>query len=245
MKTTKKLMAMAACAVMTVTSMVGMGASATNTYYLDNGNLDNYISTYSNNEANVSYHAQIKTNWCWAAAGQMLLEFFSGQQVSQYTVVSNVTSGSMENVTASASQLKEAMNYIMSSIKEDTEIKNYFSIQTSNISWTKMNNAINGSGLKPIAIKGNIYDSNGDYQSSHYLVAYSSYYTGSGQSRKWCIKTYDPYNFEKNGNGVLVPSNTAKIALLSCNDNAADTFLFEDGKTFKVTSYIYRTTNVN
>jgi hypothetical protein len=219
MKMTKRIAAMVACAVMAASSMVSVCASATEM----NCNDDSIVNVYENNIATpyiskshsiagLSYpFGQDKTNWCWAACTQQVLDYYYTEQ-DQADIVEYIKGSADVDEGGNVNDMAKALNYFT-----DT---NDFSGYTGKMAvYSKVASKINLD--KPVILAGT--HTVGSDSKKHAVLCY-----GYDQSDSNALKLY-----------VVSPTTSGgRNMTLVCSSTTSNTFKTPDGKeTYTMSGY--------
>lgn len=222
MKMTKRFAAMAACAVMTITSMVGMSASASDATINDNYVVseveqnDNGIARIAagSKTLSVTVTKQEKSNWCWAACTQAVLNY-NGESVSQTDIVTYVK-GSELNEGGKVSEMASALNHFL-------DVTTYSGYTGTIKGYSKIVTKIKLS--KPVILAGH-YTLNSGATSDHAMLCYG-YSSQNSDELKLYVKS-------------PTTTGTDTITLTCSDENATSYDMYRSGSkigTYTVTGY--------
>lgn len=229
MKMTKRIAAMAACAVMTVTSMVGMSASASDMTVNDNYAVsevelnDSGIARIAagSKTLSVTVTKQETDCWCWAACTQAILAYNnkteSQEDIVKFAKKAEIEAGKdPETLAGNTSDIANALNHFL-------DVTTYKSHTGSTKTYSTMVTKIKNS--KPIVLAGH-YTINSGATSDHAVVCYG-YNSRNSQELKLYIKS--------------PTTSGAKSLTFVCSSDDATSYDMYEGNTkigtYEVTSY--------
>jgi hypothetical protein len=221
MKVTKRIVAMTACAIMSVSSMVSVYTSATEMNCNDNGLVkvcDDYstmaLSSAHYNELKITGYPQENSYWCWVACTKTILKYLKVSPLPSQTEIYKTAKGvdKAENKQGNFTEIKKAISAYAK--KEfTTSTKPSFNNISDAIRYDKI---VIVRGLKENSTEG------------HDLVVYA--FDENKDDGSYVLKIYDP------------DSNEGGDGTLTCEKGTNTTYTWtvgEKSKTFTATNYMY------